>query len=148
MIFVAIILSSSLVAALWGWRLEAVKTDRLKCDVEMERINAAKWIELHGRKCEELTELAKAYGELDQKHYEICTELEQTTRQKNEFAEHFKKDCERRSDLMNEIDGLNIDKLALKERLQKYEAAEQRRREQKRVGMQRYRANKKKGAKK
>lgn len=143
MILVTIVLSSSLVAALWGWRLEAVKTDRLKCDVEMERINAAKWIELHGRKCEELTELARAYGELDQEHYKICTELEQATRQKNEFAEHFKKDCKHRTDLMNEIDGLNVDKLALKERLQKYEAAEQKRREQKRVGMQRYRANKK-----
>ena len=143
MILVTIVLSSSLVAALWGWRLEAVKTDRLKCDVEMERINAAKWIELHGRKCEELSELARAYGELDQEHYKICTELEQTTQQKNEFAEHFKKDCKHRTELMNEIDGLNIDKLALKERLQKYEAAEQKRREQKRVGMQRYRANKK-----
>jgi hypothetical protein len=147
-IFVTIILSSSLVAALWGWRLEAVKTDRLKCDVEMERINAAKWIELHGRKCEEVLEYSRAYGQLNQEHIRICTELEQTTQQKNEFAEHFKKDCKHRTDLMNEIDGLNIDKLALKERLQKYEAAEEKRREQKRVGMQRYRANKKKGAKK
>lgn len=147
MIIVAIVLSSSLVAALWGWRLEAVKTDRLKCDVEMERINAAKWIELHGRKCDVLAELARAYGELDQEHYKICTELEQTTRQKNEFAEHFKKDCKHRTDLMNEIDGLNIDKLALKERLQKYEAAEQKRREQKREGMRRFRANKKEAKK-
>lgn len=143
MILVTIVLSSSLVAALWGWRLEAVKTDRLKCDVEMERINAAKWIELHGRKCEELAECARVHSELKQEHDKICTELEETTQQKNEFAEHFKKDCERRTELMNEIDGLNIDKLALKERLQKYEAAEQKRREQKRIGMQRYRANKK-----
>ena len=143
MIFITIVLSSSLVAALWGWRLEAVKTDRLKCDVEMERINAAKWVELHGRKCEELAECARVHSELKQEHIKICTELEETTNKKNEFAEHFKKDCKHRTDLMNEIDGLNIDKLALKERLQKYEAAEQKRREQKRVGMQRYRANKK-----
>ena len=148
MILVTIVLSSSLVAALWGWRLEAVKTDRLKCDVEMERINASKWKELHGRKCEELLECARVNSELKQEYDRICTKLEETTHQKNEFAEHFKKDCKHRTELMEEIDGLNIDKLALKERLQKCEAAEEKRREQKRVGMQRYRANKKKGAKK
>lgn len=143
MILVTIVLSSSLVAALWGWRLEAVKTDRLKCDAEMERTKSAKWSELYGRKCEEVLEYSRAYGQLNQEPIKICTELEETTNQKNEFAEHFKKDCKHRTELMNEIDGLNIDKLALKERLQKYEAAEQKRREQKRVGMQRYRANKK-----
>ena len=141
MILVTIVLSSSLVAALWGWRLEAVKTDRLKCDIEMERINAAKWIELHGRKCEELSELSG-------QHSHDVMILKDTDEQNKKALEHLNVLASKNEALQNEIDGLNIDKLALWERLQKYEAAEEKRREQKRVGMQRYRANKKKGAKK
>ena len=114
----------------------------------MERINSAKWIELHGRKCEELSECARIYDELAQEHNKICTELEQTTRQKNAYRADRDIVASKLESASDEIDGLNIDKFALKERLQKYEAAEQKRREQKRVGMQRYRANKKKGAKK
>ena len=133
----------AMAAAIWAWRMAEANLERYKCEAETERTKSAKWSELYGRKCKELVECARVYSELKQEHDRICTELEQTTQQKNEFAEHFKKDCKHRTELMEEIDGLNIDKLALKERLQKYEAAEQKRREQKRVGMQRYRANKK-----
>jgi len=135
-IIVTIVLSSSLVAALWGWRLEAVKTDRLKCDAEMERTKSAKWSELYGRKCEELAELSR-------QHSHNVMILKDTDEQNKKALEHLNVLASKNEALQNEIDGLNIDKLALKERLQKYEAAEQKRREQKRVGMQRYRANKK-----
>ena len=45
--------------------------------------------------------------------------------------------------LENEIDGLNVDKLYLKERLRKFESDAEKRREQKRAGMRRFRAKKK-----
>lgn len=141
MILVTIVLSSSLVAALWGWRLEAVKTDRLKCDAEMERTKSAKWAELYGRKCEELAELSR-------QHSHDVMILKDTDEQNKKALEHLNVLASKNEALQNEIDGLNIDKFALKERLQKYEAAEEKRREQKRIGMQRYRANKKKGVKK
>ena len=144
---ICIILSSALAAALWCWRLEAVKTNRLKCDVDIERINSAKWIELHGRKCDELAELGKKHAEQikwDMSKHEELEKLRDdlTTRAKNATSL-----CNQIEKLRNEIEGLNIDKLALKERLQKFEADQQKRREQKRAGMARYRANKKQTSK-
>jgi len=133
-IVVAIILSSSLVAALWGWRLEAVKTDRLKCDVEMERINAAKWIELHGRKCEELTTLA------EQQKIAVTDLLDARAK--------LRESRDRCETLSNHVDSVDGGMEIMQQRIKAYEAAEEKRREQKRIGMQRYRANKKKGAKK
>ena len=144
---ICIILSSALAAALWCWRLEAVKTNRLKCEVDIERINSAKWIELHGRKCDELAGLGKKHAEQikwDMSKHEELEKLRDdlTTRAKNTTSL-----CNQIEKLRNEIEGLNIDKLALKERLQKFEADQQKRREQKRAGMARYRANKKEGKK-
>lgn len=138
---ICVILSSALAAALWCWRLETVKTSRLQCDVDIERINSAKWIELHGRKCDELAELGR-------KHADTELFLKGADEQNQQALDHINKLATKIETLETEIDGLNIDKLALKERLQKFEADQQKRREQKRVGMQRYRANKKKGAKK
>jgi len=102
----------------------------------MERTKSAKWSELYGRKCEELAELSR-------QHSHNVMILKDTDEQNKKALEHLNVLASKNEALQNEIDGLNIDKLALKERLQKYEAAEQKRREQKRVGMQRYRANKK-----
>lgn len=129
MIFVTIVLSSSLVAALWGWRLEAVKTDRLKCDVEMERTKSAKWAELYGQKCEELTTLAE-------QHKIAVSDMLDARAKLRESRDR----CETLSNHVDSVDGgMEI----MQQRIKAYEAAEQKRREQKRVGMQRYRANKK-----
>lgn len=137
---ICIILSSALAAALWCWRLEAVKTNRLKCDVDIERINSAKWIELHGRKCDELAELGKKHAQIEQHCINFREDWANAEKERIEAVKKL-------NAAQTEIEGLNIDKLALKERLQKFEADQQKRREQKRAGMARYRANKKEGKK-
>lgn len=133
---ICVILSSALAAALWGWRLEAVKTDRLQCDIDIERINSAKWIELHGRKCDELAELSRKQADTE-------LFLNSADEQNKKALDHINKLATKTEALENEIDGLNVDKLALKERLQKFEADQQKRREQKRAGMRRFRAKRK-----
>lgn len=133
-------------AAIWAWRLAEASNKRLKADLLQANFAAEKWQHLYNNKQIDLMELR----ELSKKHAQsLKWDIE-----KNEDLEKVRgdykamvKNCidlvDRIEQLRNEIDGLNIDKLALKERLQKYEAAEQKRREQKRIGMQRYRANKK-----
>lgn len=123
-------------AAIWAWRMAEANLERYKCEAETERTKAAKWAELYDHKCKDLIELSR-------KHADTQLFLNGADQQNQQALDHINKLATKTEALENEIDGLNIDKLALKERLQKYEAAEQKRREQKRVGMQRYRANKK-----
>lgn len=126
----------AMAAAIWAWRMAEANLERYKCEAETERTKAAKWAELYDHKCKDLIELSR-------KHADTQLFLNGADQQNQQALDHINKLATKTEALENEIDGLNIDKLALKERLQKYEAAEQKRREQKRVGMQRYRANKK-----
>lgn len=128
-------------AAIWAWRLAEASNKRLKADLNAEKMNSSGWAKAHDKACSQLAELSR-------KHADTQLFLNGADQQNQQALDHINKLATKTEALENEIDGLNIDKLALKERLQKYEAAEQKRREQKRVGMQRYRANKKKGAKK
>ena len=128
-------------AAIWAWRLAEASNKRLKADLNVEKTNSSGWAKAHDKVCSQLAELSR-------KHANTQLFLNGADQQNQQALDHINKLATKTEALENEIDGLNIDKLALKERLQKYEAAEQKRREQKRIGMQRYRANKKKGAKK
>ena len=138
-------------AAIWAWRLAEASNKRLKADLLQANFAAEKWQHLYNNKqidLMELRELSKKHAQSLKWDIEKNEDLEKVRGDYKAMVKNCSDLVDRIEQLRNEIDGLNIDKLALKERLQKYEAAEQKRREQKRVGMQRYRANKKKGAKK
>lgn len=130
-------------AAIWAWRMAEANLERYKCEAETERTKSAKWAELYDHKCKDLIELSKKHAQSLKWDIEKNEDLEKVRGDYKAMVKNCSDLVDRIEHLRNEIDGLNIDKLALKERLQKYEAAEQKRREQKRVGMQRYRANKK-----
>ena len=141
----------AMAAAIWAWRLAEASNKRLKADLLQANFAAEKWQHLYNNKqidLMELRELSKKHAQSLKWDIEKNEDLEKVRGDYKAMVKNCSDLVDRIEQLRNEIDGLNIDKLALKERLQKYEAAEQKRREQKRVGMQRYRANKKKGAKK
>ena len=133
----------AIAAAIWAWRMAEANLERYKCEAETERTKAAKWAELYDHKCKDLIELSKKHAQSLKWDIDKNEELEKVRGDYKAMVKNCSDLVDRIEQLRNEIDGLNIDKLSLKERLQKYEAAEQKRREQKRVGMQRYRANKK-----
>ena len=133
-------------AAIWAWRLAEASNKRLKADLLQANFAAEKWQHLYNNKqidLMELRELSKKHAQSLKWDIEKNEDLEKVRGDYKAMVKNCSDLVDRIEQLRNEIDGLNIDKLALKERLQKYEAAEQKRREQKRVGMQRYRANKK-----
>ena len=133
-------------AAIWAWRLAEASNKRLKADLLQANFAAEKWQHLYNNKqidLMELRELSKKHAQSLKWDIEKNEDLEKVRGDYKAMVKNCIELVDRIEQLRNEIDGLNIDKLALKERLQKYEAAEQKRREQKRIGMQRYRANKK-----
>lgn len=131
----------AMAAAIWAWRLAEASNKRLRADLSVEQTNTASWIKAHDKVCGQLAELSR-------KHADTQLFLNGADQQNQQALDHINKLATKTEALENEIEGLNVDKLYLKERLRKFEADAEKRREQKRVGMQRYRANKKKGAKK
>lgn len=123
-------------AAIWAWRMAEANLERYKCEAETERTKAAKWAELYDHKCKDLIELSR-------KHADTQLFLNGADQQNQQALDHINKLATKTEALENEIEGLNVDKLYLKERLRKFEADAEKRREQKREGMRRFRANKK-----
>lgn len=123
-------------AAIWAWRLAEASNKRLKADLLKANLAAEKWQHLYNNKQIDLMELSK-------KHADTQLFLNGADQQNQQALDHINKLATKTEALENEIDGLNVDKLYLKERLRKFEADAEKRREQKREGMRRFRANKK-----
>lgn len=123
-------------AAIWAWRLAEASNVRLKADLSVEKMNSSSWIKAHGKVCDELSELSR-------KHADTQLFLRGADEQNQQALDHINKLATKTEALENEIEGLNVDKLYLKERLRKFEADAEKRREQKRAGMRRFRAKKK-----
>lgn len=126
----------AMAAAIWAWRLAEASNKRLKADLSAERANTSSWMKTHGKVCNELAELSR-------KHADTQLFLNGADQQNQQALDHINKLATKTEALENEIEGLNVDKLYLKERLRKFEADAEKRREQKREGMRRFRANKK-----
>ena len=130
-------------AAIWAWRLAEASNVRLKADLSVEKMNNSTWAKSHGRVCNELAELPTVHQKLRIEHAAVEDDLQECEEnwvkaEKDRVAAWKKIEA-----LENEIEGLNVDKLYLKERLRKFEADAEKRREQKRAGMRRFRAKKK-----
>jgi len=98
-------------------------------------MNSSSWVKVHGKVCDELAELSK-------RHADTQLFLKGADEQNQQALDHINKLATKTEALENEIEGLNVDKLYLKERLRKFEADAEKRREQKRAGMRRFRAKK------
>jgi hypothetical protein len=123
----------AMAAAIWAWRLAEANVNRLKRDALGLRIG----VQIADQKADEFRDkLLK----LSQEHQITVTDLLDTRAKLRESLDR----CET---ISNHVDNAEGNLQIMKERLKKYEFDEQKRREQKRAGMQRYRANKK-GAKK
>lgn len=131
----------AMAAAIWAWRLAEASNKRLRADLNAEKTNSSGWAKAHDKVCSQLAELSR-------KHADTQLFLNGADQQNQQALDHINKLATKTEALENEIEGLNVDKLYLKERLRKFEADAEKRREQKREGMRRFRANKKKGAKK
>lgn len=135
-------------AAIWAWRLAEASKTRVEVKLMKANFAAEKWQQLYNNKQADMLELSRKHAQSLKWDIAKNEELEQVRADLKAMVKNCSELVDRIEPLKNEIDGLNVDKLYLKERLRKFEADAEKRREQKRVGMQRYRANKKKGAKK
>ena len=126
----------AMAAAIWAWRLAEASNKRLRADLLQANFAAEKWQHLYNNKQIDLMELSK-------KHADTQLFLNGADQQNQQALDHINKLATKTEALENEIEGLNVDKLYLKERLRKFEADAEKRREQKREGMRRFRANKK-----
>ena len=132
----------AMAAAIWAWRLAEASNARLKADLSVEKMNSSTWAKSHGRVCNELAELSTVHQGLRVEHASVERDLQDCKEnwvkaEKDRVAAWKKIEA-----LENEIEGLNVDKLYLKERLRKFETDAEKRREQKRAGMRRFRAKK------
>lgn len=133
----------AMAAAIWAWRLAEASNARLKADLSVENMNNSTWVKKHWKVCNELAELSTVHQGLRTEHAAAERDLQDCKEnwvkaEKDRVAAWKKIEAQE-----NEIEGLNIDKLYLKERLRKFEADAEKRREQKRAGMRRFRAKKK-----
>lgn len=142
---ICLLMVPATLAAIWAWRLADASKLRLKADLSQAQFASEKWQQMYNNKQIDLMELSKKHAEQIKWDMSKHEELEKLHDDLTTRAKHATSLCNQIEALRNEIEGLNIDKLALKERLQKFEADQQKRREQKRAGMARYRANKKEG---
>jgi len=130
-------------AAIWAWRLAEASNVRLKADLSVEQMNSSSWAKKHWKVCNELAELSTVHQGLRIEHDKICAKLESSCECLRDVSYDRNEIATKLETANNEIEGLNVDKLYLKERLRKFEADAEKRREQKRAGMRRFRAKKK-----
>lgn len=140
MILACIVLSVTNVAAFWAWRLAEVSLENARRNGHAEFIRANKAAKEYGLIKDELN-LLKINRVNDHNVHE--TQLAKLKDEKLTMAKNCSDLVNRIEGLQNEIDGLNVDKLYLKERLAEFEAKQAKRREQKNAGMRRFRAKKK-----
>ncbi len=140
MILACIVLTVTNVAAFWAWRLAEVSLEKTKIDRHGQFLRANKAAKEYANIKNEL-DVLKINRVNDHNVHE--NQLAKLKDEKLTMAKNCSELVNRIEGLQNEIDGLNVDKLYLKERLAEFEAKQAKRREQKNAGMRRFRAKKK-----
>lgn len=157
MILACIVLTVTNIAAFWAWRLAEASLENARRNGHAEFIRANKAakeygsaiIELNELKSQRLHDASTQADELNKTRQRMRIQEERIHQLENELGAYeldtltkaeWRKQIE---GLQNEIDGLNVDKLYLKERWAEFEAKQAKRREQKNAGMRRFRAKKK-----
>lgn len=172
MILACIVLTVTNVAAFWAWRLAEASLENARRNGHAEFLRANKAAKEYTSVMDELMVCRKdldfVKASWDKSSSEYAKEIEKLSDELNllkinrvnennmhdaEVAKlqdgklNMAKNCSelvnRIEGLQNEIDGLNVDKLYLKEKLAEFEAKQAKRREQKNAGMRRFRAKKK-----
>ncbi len=172
MILACIVLTVTNIAAFWAWRLAEVSLENARRNGHAEFIRANKAAKEYTSVMDELmvcrkdldfvkaswdkssSEYAKEIEKLSDElnlikisrvddHSAHNNELFKLRNEKLTLSKNLIKLGDRIEGLQNEIEGLNVDKLYLKERLAEFEAKQAKRREQKNAGMRRFRAKKK-----
>jgi hypothetical protein len=140
MILACIVLTVTNVAAFWAWRLAEASLENARRNGHAEFIRANKAAKEYMTIKDELNLLKINRVNENNMHDAEVAKLQEN---KLTLAKNLNELVDRNIDLQNEIDGLNVDKLYLKERLAEFEAKQAKRREQKNAGMRRFRAKKK-----
>lgn len=140
MILACIVLMVTNVAAFWAWRLAEVSLENARRNGHAEFIRANKAAKEYMTIKDELNLLKINRVNENNMHDAEVAKLQD---EKLTMAKNCSELVNRIEGLQNEIDGLNVDKLYLKERLAEFEAKQAKRREQKNAGMRRFRAKKK-----
>ena len=140
MILVCIVLTVTNVAAFWAWRLAEVSLENARRNGHAEFLRANKAAKEYMTIKDELNLLKINRVNENNMHDAEVAKLQD---EKLTMAKNCSDLVNRIEGLQNEIDGLNVDKLYLKERLAEFEAKQAKRREQKNAGMRRFRAKKK-----
>lgn len=140
MILACIVLTVTNVAAFWAWRLAEASLENARRNGHAEFIRANKAAKEYMTIRDELNLLKISRVNENNMHDAEVAKLQD---EKLTMAKNCSELVNRIEGLQNEIDGLNVDKLYLKERLAEFEAKQAKRREQKNAGMRRFRAKKK-----
>lgn len=130
-------------AAIWAWRLAEASKTRVEAKLSQAKFAAEICQQMYNKKQIDLMELSEKHAESLKWDIAKNEELEQVRADLKAMVKNCSDLVARIEPLENEIEGLNVDKLYLKERLRKFEADAEKRREQKRAGMRRFRAKKK-----
>ena len=147
MILVCIVLTVTNVAAFWAWRLAEVSLENARRNGHAEFIRANKAAKEYTSVMGELMVCRKdldfVKASWDKSSSEYAKEIEKLNDDISRLVRDLGGAIENKEKMAIEIDGLNVDKLYLKERLAEFEAKQAKRREQKNAGMRRFRAKKK-----
>jgi chromosome segregation ATPase len=160
MILACIVLTVTNIAAFWAWRLaensltnEQSKSSMLSLGhsaIKRERDELNQRIDQWRDACHKMeNNMKQTIANNMDFEATVALQMDEIRQLKNKLGAYeldtltkaeWRKQIE---NLQNEIDGLNVDKLYLKERLAEFEAKQAKRREQKNAGMRRFRAKKK-----
>lgn len=140
MILACIVLTVTNIAAFWAWRLAEVSLENARRNGHAEFLRANKAAKEYMTIKDELN-LLKINRVNDHNVHE--TQLAKLQDEKLTMAKNCSELVNRIEGLQNEIEGLNVDKLYLKERLSLFETKFARHRAQKNEAMRRLRAKKK-----
>lgn len=147
MILACIVLTVTNVAAFWAWRLAEVSLENARRNGHAEFIRANKAAKEYTSVMGELMVCRKdldfVKASWDKSSSEYAKEIEKLNDDISRLVRDLGGAIENKEKMAIEIDGLNVDKLYLKERLAEFEAKQAKRREQKNAGMRRFRAKKK-----
>jgi hypothetical protein len=144
---ICLFLVPALVAAIWAWRMAEVSLENARRNGHAEFLRANKAAKEYSSVVGELMvcrkDLDYVKASWDKSSSEYAKEIESLKDEKLTMANKLNEWVDRNIDLQNQIDGLEIDKLHLKNELGVHREKQQKRREQKAAAMRRFRAKNK-----
>lgn len=147
MILACIVLTVTNIAAFWAWRLAEVSLENARRNGHAEFIRANKAAKEYTSVMDELMVCRKdldfVKASWDKSSSEYAKEIEKLNDDISRLVRDLGGAIENKEKMAIEIDGLNVDKLYLKERLSLFETKFARHRAQKNEAMRRLRAKKK-----